>query len=63
MIEEMRRVAMNLFKGRKYFDYRGIKNKLKKSYTHVHHVEDIWIDCRIVQEDIKKIDYCCLIVE
>lgn len=53
---------MRFFKAQKYFDYGGIKNKLKKSYTHAHWVEDIWIDCRI-EEDIRRLDYCCLILE
>lgn len=62
MEEEMRRVIMKFFKTKKYFDYRGMKNKIKKSYTHVHQIEDVWIDCR-TEEDIKKLDYCHLIVE
>lgn len=51
MEEEMRRVTMRFFKAKKYFDYRGMKNKIKKNYTHVRQIEDIWIDCR-TEEDI-----------
>lgn len=57
-----KRVTMRFSKSRKHFDYRGMKNKLKKSYTHVHQVEDVWIDCRI-EEHIKRLDYCHLSVE
>lgn len=62
MDEEMRRVTMRFFKARKHFDYRGMKNKLKKSYTHLHRVEDIWICCR-TKEVIRSLDYCRLIVD
>lgn len=39
-----------------------MKNKIKKSYAHVHQIEDVWIDCRI-EEDIQSLDYFRLIVE
>lgn len=60
--EEMRRVTMRFFKARKDFDYRGMKNKLKNAYIHVHRIEDVWIDCRS-EHDIRKHDYFQIIVE
>lgn len=62
MEEEMRRVRIKFFKARKHFDYRGMKNKIKKSCTHVHWVEDVWIDCKI-EGGIRRLDYCHLTVE
>lgn len=62
MGEEMRRVTMWFFKARKCFDYQGMKNKFKNNYTNVHRIEDVWIYCRI-EEDIQRMDYCCLTVE
>lgn len=56
MDEEMRRVTMKYFRALKDFNYRSMKNKLKISYTHVHRIEDIWIDCR-TEKDIMKLDY------
>lgn len=41
MEEEMSRVTMKLFKAIRDFDYRGIINKLKKAYVHVHYIQDI----------------------
>lgn len=46
MEEEMRRVTMRFLKARKDFDYRGMRNKLKKAYVHMHRTEDVWADCR-----------------
>lgn len=46
---------MKQFKSRNDFDYRGMKNKLKKSYTHVHRIEDIWAECK-TKEDIRRLD-------
>lgn len=44
MEEEIRRVTMRFFKARKDFNYRGMRNKLKKSYIYVHRIEDVWVD-------------------
>lgn len=58
MESKMQWVMMKTYKRRPDFDYRGMKDKLKKSYSHVLKVEDIWIDCRT--KDIRKLDYCRL---
>lgn len=55
--EKMRRVTMRFFKARKDFDYRGMINKLKKAYVHVHRIKDVWVDYRS-KHDIRKLDYC-----
>lgn len=60
--DEMRRVTMRFFKARKDFDYRGMRNKLKKPYVHVHWIEDVWADCRS-DHDVRRLDYCLLTVE
>ncbi|XP_057862524.1 uncharacterized protein LOC131070880 [Cryptomeria japonica] len=44
------------------FDYRGMKEKIKKSFVHVHCIEDIWVDLRTEME-VLKMDYCRLTVE
>lgn len=62
MEEEMRRVTIKLFKAKREFDYRGMRNKLKKAYIHVHCVEDVLADCR-TNHDIRKLDYCRLTVD
>lgn len=62
MDEEMRRITMRFSSARKDFDYRGMNNKLKRSYTHGHMIEYIWIECRS-GKDIKKLDYCHLTKE
>lgn len=62
MEEDMRKVTMRFFKPRKFFNYRGIKNKIIKNYTHIHEIEDVWVDCR-TEEDVRKMDQCRLIVE
>lgn len=60
-MDKEKRSTMKLFKASKDFDYKGMKNKLTRSYTHVHKIEDIWIDCRT--KDIRKLDYCHLTKE
>lgn len=62
MEEGMRKVTTRLFKERRDFDYRGMRNKLKKAYVHVHRIEDIWTDQR-TEQDIKKLDYCQLTLD
>lgn len=62
MDEEMRRATMRFFKARKCFDCRGMKNKIKKNYTHIHQIEDRWVDCR-TEEDVQRLDYYHLTVE
>lgn len=53
---------MRFFKARRDFDYRGMRNKLKKNYVHVHRIEDVWVDCRS-KHDVRKLDYYRLTVE
>lgn len=52
----MQWVTMKRFKRRKDFDYHGMKDKLKKSYTHVHMIEDIWDKCK-TYEIVRRLDY------
>ena len=35
---------------------------MKRAYTHVHHIENIWIDMR-TELDIMKMDYCKLTLQ
>lgn len=35
---------------------------MKKAYTYVHLIEDVWVDCRM-KHDIRKLDYCRLTVD
>lgn len=62
MEEEMRRVTTKFLKARKDFDYRGMRNKMKKAYVHVDRIEDVWVDYWI-EHDVRKLDYCWLIVD
>ena len=36
-----------------------MNSQIKRAYTHVHRIEDIWIDMR-TELDIMKTDYCRL---
>ena len=41
---------------------RGMNSKIKRAFTHVHHIEDIWIDMR-TELDIMKMDYSRLTLQ
>lgn len=58
---EIQEIKLKRFKERMDFDYRGMKDKIKRAFTHVHHLEYIWIDLQT--KDIYKMDYCRLTVE
>lgn len=62
MESEMQWVTMKKYKRRNDFDYWGMKDKLKRSYTHVHMIEDIWTECRN-DEDVRKSDFSRLTFE
>lgn len=59
---ELQEIKLRKFKERKDFDYRGMKDKIKRAFTHVHCLEDIWVDLR-TKEDIKRMDYNRLTLE
>ena len=62
MESELQLITLKKFKARFDFDYREINSQIKKAYTHVHRIEDIWIDMR-TELDIMKMDYCKLILQ
>lgn len=62
MEEEMQWNTMRIFKVQNNFDFRGMKNKPKRSYTHVYRFEDVWVDCQN-EEDIRRMDFSRLTPE
>lgn len=62
MEEEMRRVTLRLFKVKNFFNYKGMRNKIKNNYTHIHRIEYVWVDC-CTKEDVQRMDYYHLTVE
>lgn len=52
----MRRVNVNFFKERRDFNYKGMRNKLKKPCVHVHCIEDVRVACK-TEHNIRKLDY------
>ena len=50
-------ITLKKFKARFDFDYQGMHSKIKRAFTHVRRIEDIWIDLH-TEMDIMKIDYC-----
>lgn len=62
METKLQEIKLNKFKARKDFDYRGMKDKIKRTFAHVHRLEDIWVDLHI-EEDIRKMDYNSLTLE
>ena len=59
---ELQLVTLKKFKVRFDFDYREMNSKIKRAFTHVHHIEDIWIDMQ-KELDIMKMDYCRLTLQ
>ena len=59
MEEELQLVTLKKFKVRFDFDYREMNSKIKRTFTHVHPIEDIWIYMRI-DLGLMKMDYCKL---
>lgn len=62
MEDEMQWVTMRRFKAHDNFDFRGMKNKIKRSYTHVYRLEDAWVDCE-AEEDVRRMGFSCLTLE
>lgn len=62
METELQEIKLKKFKARKDFDYQGMKDKIKRAFTHVHRLEDIWVDLRS-KEDVRKMDYSKLTLE
>lgn len=62
METELQEIRLKRFKPRVDFDYRGMKEKIKKTFIHVHRIEDIWADLR-TEKEIRKMDYCRLTAE
>lgn len=62
METELQEITLKKFKIRKDFNYRGMKDKIKRPFTQVHHVEDVWIDL-CTDKDIRRMDYNRLTLE
>lgn len=58
----MQLITLKKFKARFDFDYREMNPQIKRAFTHVHHIEDVWIDMR-TELDIMKMDYCRLTLQ
>ena len=56
MEAELQLITLKKFKARFDFDYREMNSQMKRAYTNVHRIEDIWIDMR-TKLDIMKMDY------
>ena len=52
-------ITLKKFKARFDFDYRGMHSRIKRAFTHVDHMEDVWIDLR-TEVDIMEMVYCRL---
>ena len=59
---ELQLITLKWFKARFDFDYREMNSQIKRAYTRVHRIEDIWIDMR-TKLDIMKMDYCRLTLQ
>ena len=62
MEEELQLITLKRVKARYDFDYRGMHSMIKRAFTHVHCIEDIWIDL-LTQLDIMRMDYCRLTLQ
>lgn len=62
MEAKLQLITLKKFKAKFDFDYREMNSQMKRSYTHVNHIKDIWIDVRI-KLDIMKMDYCKLTLQ
>lgn len=52
METELQEIKLRKFEERKDFDYREKKDRIKRSFTHVHCLEDLWVDLH-TEEDIR----------
>lgn len=55
-------IKLKEFEIKKDFDYRGMKDKIKRAFTHMHRIEDVWIDLHI-EEDIRRMNFSRLTLE
>ena len=55
MEAELQLITLKKFKVRFDFDYREMNSQIKRAYTHVHCIKNIWIDMR-TELDIMKMD-------
>lgn len=62
METKLQEIKLTKFKERKDFDYLGMKEKIKRAFTHVHHLEDVWINL-CTEEDIRRMHYNRLTLE
>ena len=58
---ELQRIILKKFAARNCFDWRGLHDKMRKQFLHIHHLEDLWIDVR-TEVDIWCMDYIRLTV-
>lgn len=59
---KLKLITLKKFKARFDFDYQEMNSQMKRAYTHVHRIKDIWIDMR-TKLDIMKMDYCRLTLQ
>lgn len=53
---KLEEIKLKKLKIRKDFDYRGMKDKIKRAFKHVHQIEDVWIDLH-TKEDVRIMEY------
>ena len=56
MEAELQLITLKRFKARFDFDYIEMNSQIKRAFTHVHRIEDVWIDMQ-TELDIMKMDY------
>ena len=59
MESEVQLITLKKFKSRAGFDFRGMHSKMKRAFTYVHRMEDVWIDLRN-NVHIIRMDFCRL---
>lgn len=62
MEEEMQWNTMRRFKTHNNFDFSGMKKKIKRIYTHLYWLEDVWVDYEN-GEDVRRMDFSRLTLE
>ena len=62
MEAELQLITLKKFKARFDFDYREMNSQMKRAYTHVRCIEDVYIDMKM-ELDIIKMDYCRLTLQ
>ena len=56
MEAKLQLITLKRSKAKFGFDYKEMNSQIKRAFTHVHRIEDVWIDKRL-ELDIMKMDY------